>query len=166
MPGPKPSGEERTEEVSAQQQEIADQLRDLEDPDGDLLGRPEEFAREAEELARQLADGGPTQETLERQRRLFQRMLDAGRSLEDEDLDPNRRESTAASAVTAEAPEIDIDALRGRRYPLPPEDLLRNLPLFYRPLVFDYFDRLNRPATGTPAVDPPSRENGSSSGRG
>ncbi|MFV1986664.1 MAG: hypothetical protein ACC682_05260 [Gemmatimonadota bacterium] len=167
MPGPKPSGEERTEEVSAQQQQIAEQLRDLEDPDGDLLGRPEELAAEAEELARKLADSGPTQETLERQRRLFQRMLDAGRSLEDDDLDPNRRESTAASALAAEAPEVDPDALRGRRFPLPPEALLRELPMFYRPLVFDYFDRLNRPVAGPPPrVDPPAPENGSGAGRG
>jgi hypothetical protein len=166
MPGPKPSGQERTEQVSAQQQQIADQLRDLEDPEGDLLGRPEELAAEAEALARQLADSGPSQETLERQRRLFRRMLDAGRSLEDEDLDPNRRESTAGRAVVREAPEIDLDALRGRRFPLPSEALLRDLPIFYRPLVFDYFDRLNRPAASPPVTPPPPPpESGSGSER-
>ncbi|MDX1393755.1 MAG: hypothetical protein R3195_05170 [Gemmatimonadota bacterium] len=174
MPGPKPSGRERTEEVTSQQQQIADRLRDLEDPEGELLGRPEELAVEAEELARQLADSGPSQETLERQRRLFQRMLDAGRSLEDEDLDPNRRESTTASDIAAEMPEIDPEALRGRRFPLPSEALLRDLPIFYRPLVFDYFDRLNRPAgsgSGSPASgatpeDPPPDSGSSEGGRG
>ena len=153
MPGPKPSGEERTEEVARQQQEIAEELRDMDDSDRDLLGSPEDLAREAEELARRLQDGGPTQETLERQRRLFQRMLDAGRSLEDEEEpDPNRRESTTGRAVPRDAPEIDLDALRGRRFPLPAEDLLRDLPIFYRPLIFDYFDRLNRSGGRPPAT--------------
>jgi hypothetical protein len=154
MPGPKPSGEERTEEVARQQQQIAEELQDMDDSEGDLLGSPEELAREAEELARQLEESGPTQETLDRQRRLFERMLDAGRSLEEEDEepDPNRRESTTGQAVPRGAPEIDIDALRGRRYPLPSEDLLRDLPIFYRPLIFDYFDRLNRSgSTARPA---------------
>ncbi|MDH3734420.1 MAG: hypothetical protein OEU54_12850, partial [Gemmatimonadota bacterium] len=169
MPGPKPSGEERTQEAARQQQEIAEQLSDIEDPEGDLLGRPEELAREAEELARQMADSGPTQETLERQRRLFRRMLDAGRSLEDEDMDPNRRESTTGTAVERAAPDIDPELLRGRRFPLPPEELLRDLPIFYRPLIFEYFDRLNRPRGETrPNREPPGSSasgEGSSSGR-
>lgn len=145
VPGPKPSGQERTRDVTARQEEVAEQLRDLQDPEGELLGRTEELAREAEELARQLAESGPTQETLERQRRLFQRMLDAGRSLEDEDLDPNRRESRTGAARSRSSPEIDPDVLRGRRFPLPSDALLRDLPIFYRPLIFEYFDRLNRP---------------------
>jgi polyhydroxyalkanoate synthesis regulator protein len=145
MPGPKPSGEERMREVARQQQEIADRLNEVDDPDGELLGRPEEMAAEAAELARRLAEDGPTQETLERQRRLFRRMLDAGRSLEDEDLDENRRESETGTAGPREIPDIDPSLLRGRRFPLPSEDVLRGLPVFYRQLIFEYFDRLNRP---------------------
>jgi len=148
-PGPRPVGRERrSEEVARRQEEIADRLDDLEDPGGELVGRPEEMASEARELARQLGADGPTQETLERQRRLFQRMLDAGRSLEDEDLDPNRRESRTGRTVPHEVPQIDPELLRGRRFPLPPEALLRELPVFYRPLIFQYFDRLNRAAPG------------------
>jgi len=155
MPGPKPSGEQRTEQLSSRQQEIADRLEEIDDTQGDLLGRPEDMAREAAEIARQLAESGPTQETLERQRQLFRRMLDAGRSLEDEDLDPNRRESTTGVAVPHEAPEIDPELLRGRRFPMPSEALLRELPIFYRSLIFDYFDRLNRrpPTPGGPPPD-------------
>ncbi|MCG8467395.1 MAG: hypothetical protein MJB57_04195, partial [Gemmatimonadetes bacterium] len=159
MPGPKPAGQEQIQEqIARQQQEIADELGDLEDPEGELLGRPEEMAEEAAEIARQLALDGPTQETLERQRRLFRRMLDAGRSLEDEDLDPNRRESETGRAGPRAPPEIDPDLLRGRRFPLPSEAALRELPVFYRALIFDYFDRLNRsPASRSSADrrDPP-----------
>ena len=145
MPGPRPSGDERRrEEIARRQEEVAEELGELEDPEGDLLGRPEEMAEEAAELARQLELEGPTQETLERQRQLFRRMLDAGRSLEDEDLDPNERESRAATAPPGTPPPIDPELLRGRRYPAPSEVLLRELPLFYRSLIFEYFDRLNR----------------------
>ncbi len=153
MPGPRPSGEERRrEEVARRQEEVAEELGELEDPEGDLLGRPEELAEEAAELAQQLELEGPTQETLERQRQLFRRMLDAGRSLEDEDLDPNERESREATAPPGIPPPIDPELLRGRRYPAPSEALLRELPLFYRSLIFEYFDRLNRvPPSGTEA---------------
>ena len=153
VPGPRPAGEERRrEEVARRQEEIAEELGQLEDPEGDLLGRPEELAEEAAELSRELELQGPTQETLERQRQLFRRMLDAGRSLEDEDLDPNQRESREATADSQAPPPIDPDLLRGRRFPLPGEALLRELPLFYRSLIFEYFDRLNRvppPSDGT-----------------
>lgn len=156
MPGPRPSGEERRrEEIVRRQEEVAEELGELEDPEGDLLGRPEELAEEAAELARQLDLQGPTQETLERQRQLFRRMLDAGRSLEDEDLDPNERESRAATAAPAAPPTIDPELLRGRRFPAPSEALLRELPLFYRSLIFEYFDRLNRVPPGGAA---PRRE--------
>ncbi|MCY3598858.1 MAG: hypothetical protein OXN85_02635 [Gemmatimonadetes bacterium] len=157
MPGPRPSGEERRrEEVARRQEEVAEELGELEDPEGDLLGRPEEMAEEAAELARELELEGPTQETLERQRQLFRRMLDAGRSLEDEDLDPNERESREATAPPGIPPPIDPALLRGRRYPAPSEALLRELPLFYRPLIFEYFDRLNRvpPADAEPRREP------------
>ncbi|MDE2719609.1 hypothetical protein [Candidatus Palauibacter polyketidifaciens] len=153
MPGPRPSGEERRrEEIARRQEEVAEELGELEDPEGDLLGRPEELAEEAAELAQQLELEGPTQETLERQRQLFRRMLDAGRSLEDEDLDPNERESREATAPPGAPPPIDPELLRGRRYPTPSEALLRELPLFYRSLIFEYFDRLNRvPPAGAEA---------------
>ncbi len=159
MPGPKPAGQERTQEqLARQQQEIAEELGEMEDPEGELLGRPEELAEEAASLARQLELEGPTQETLERQRRLFKSMLDAGRSLEDEDLDPNRRESEAGRAAPREPPAIDPDLIRGRRFPLPPESALRELPIFYRALIFDYFDRLNRPKAPPPDPAPRERE--------
>jgi hypothetical protein len=144
VPGPKPSGEQRSTEVAREQEEIAEQLRELDDPQNDLLGRPEELAREAQDIARRIQSGDATPETVERQRRLFRRMLDAGRSLEDEDLDPNRRESETGRTAPRAPPEIDPDLLRGARFPLPSEALLRDLPLFYRRLIFDYFDRLNR----------------------
>lgn len=158
VPGPKPLGQEQIQEqLVRRQEEIASELGEVEDQESDLLGRPEELALEAAELARRLELQGPTQETLERQRQLFRRMLDAGRSLEDEDLDPNRRESEAATAASREPPPIDPALIRERQFPLPLEALLHDLPAFYRPLIFNYFDRLNRSSLGstrTPRQDP------------
>jgi hypothetical protein len=144
VPGPRPAVEERAAEVAREQTEIAEGLRELDDPDDELLGRPEELAQEAEALARGIEAGEADAKTIERQRKLFRRMLDAGRSLEDEDLDPNRRESRTGRAAPRPPPEIDPALLRGARFPLPSEAVLRDLPLFYRQLIFDYFDRLNR----------------------
>jgi hypothetical protein len=144
VPGPKPAVEEKSTQVAQDQAEIAERLRELDDPENELLGRPEELAAEAEALARTIEAGGASPETVERQRRLFRRMLDAGRSLEDEDLDPNRRESETGRAAARRPPDIDPALLRGARFPLPTEAVLRDLPLFYRQLIFDYFDRLNR----------------------
>ncbi len=146
MPGPTPSGREQQEEVMRRQQEIADELGEIEDPEGDLLGRPEELAEEAADLARNLELQPPTAETVERQRMLFRRMLDAGRSLEDDDLDPNQRESESATAPPRAPPPIDPDLLRGLRFPLPDELAIRDLPLVYRALIIEYFERLNREA--------------------
>lgn len=144
VPGPKPSGEERYSEVARQQRDIAEQLRELDTPRNDLLGRPAELAGEAEDLARRIESGAAGPETVDRQRTLFRRMLDAGRSLEDEDLDPSRRESETGRAAPRQPPEIDPALLRGTRFPFPSEEVLRELPLHYRRLIFEYFDRLNR----------------------
>ncbi len=149
VPGPRQTpGSERREEIARRQQEIAEELSELEDPEEELLGRTEEMAEEATEIARDLDQQGPTEETLNRQRRLFQRMLDAGRSIEDEDLDPNERESQTANTPPVLPEDIDPELLRGRRFPVPSEEVLRQLPLVYRAIVFEYFDRLTAGASG------------------
>ena len=144
--------EERARSVAEEQARIGEELQKLDEDRERMLGRPEELAREAEEIARRLAETGDADaQTIERQRRLFRRMLDAGRSLEQEDLDPTRRESRTADQAPHEIPEIDLRLLDGPRFPHPSEALLRRLPAYYRPLIFDYFDRLNarRPPRGS-----------------
>jgi chromosome segregation ATPase len=135
--------EERARIAAEEQARIAEELRELNEAREPLLARPEELAREAEEIARKLSSTAADAETLERQRRLFRRMLDAGRSLEQEDLDPTRRESRTAEQPPHEIPEIDSRLLDGPRFPHPSEALIRRLPAYYRALIFDYFDRLN-----------------------
>ena len=142
IPG-QPRAPRMRQQLAEAQQQIADELGQLEDPDQELAGQPEELAWEAEDLANRLGNQGPDTETVKRQRQLFRRMLDAGRSLEGEEVDEKRRESEAATAEAAAPEEIDPDLLAGG-FPAPQESQLRAVPAFYRVLVLDYFDRMAR----------------------
>lgn len=135
--------------LAEEQAEIGRDLREL--ADREWLGRPEEMAREAARLAGRLAAGAADDEIVAGQRRLFRRMLDAGRSLEGEELDATRRESRVGRALPPEVVLPDPETFAGPRFPHPTEALLRELPAGYRRLVYEYFDRLNgRPDPGRP----------------
>ena len=138
--------------IATRQQRIAEQLRNMSEGSGAeaLPARPEALAEEAEEITRSLRETGIDRETLERQERLFRRLLDAGRTLE-RDPDPNRRESrTAAARESAVPPEPPAGALAGPRYPYPDEAALRRVSPAARRLILDYFDRLNRSGSTGP----------------
>ena len=140
------------EAIAARQQRIAEQLHDLAERAGakSLPARPEALAAEADEISRTLRESGIDRKTLERQERLFRRLLDAGRTLE-RDPDPNRRESrTAAAGESAVPPEPPAGALAGPRYPYPDEAALRSVSPTTRRLILDYFDRLNRSGSTSP----------------
>jgi hypothetical protein len=137
----------RLEELAEGQAEVERDLQELAERTGDqddLLVRPEALAREAAELARRLESGALDPETVERQQTLFRRLLDAGRSLEREDEDPDRRESRPGVQLPSDVPLLDPAVLQGPRYPHPKEEVLRELPPAYRWMVLDYFDRLNQ----------------------
>ncbi|MFQ5679127.1 MAG: hypothetical protein ACE5HP_06680 [Gemmatimonadota bacterium] len=138
-----PGREALLRRLAAEQADIGRRLREL--GDEPLLGDPGEMGREAGQLAERLEAGRADAETLGRQRRLFRRMLDAGRTLEQDEPDPGRRESRTGRTAHREIPPLDPALLAGPRFPHPTDALLKNLPAFYRPLVFDYFDRLNAP---------------------
>jgi hypothetical protein len=138
--------DERLQAVAARQQELSRELRDLAgDPAvGSLPGRPEELAGDADEIARALTAGVLDRETLSRQERLFQRLLDAGRSLEKDERDANRRESTSARPRLAPSPATNGVLESGPRYPYPEEDSMEGLTTAQRRMVYEYFDLLNR----------------------
>ncbi len=137
--------EEAMRRLAELQAEIGRGLEEIpEEPD--LLGEPQELAQEAEAISEEMATGVVRPETRERQRRLFRRMLDAGRSLEQEELDTERRESRTGRQMVQEIPGLDPEILSGPKYPHPSDALLQTLPPFYRRLVLEYFDRLNEAA--------------------
>jgi hypothetical protein len=131
--------------LARRQSEVSEELRQLsEEPAMNELGRrPEALADESAGIARRLAEGQLDAETLARQERLFRSLLDAGRSLERDEEDVDRRESTAARPRIVLVP-VDADTLEsGPRHPYPDAESMQDLTPAQRRLVYEYFDRLN-----------------------
>jgi hypothetical protein len=145
--------EDRLGSLAARQDAVSEDLRDLAgDPAARELGaRPAELASEADEIARRLAAGSLDRETLARQEQLFRQLLDAGRSLEKDERDANRREATTARPRLTLRPDGGTVEEASPRYPYPEEGQLEGLTASQRRLVYEYFDRLN----GAPPGDRP-----------
>jgi hypothetical protein len=128
-------------ELAARQQALADELERIR-AETDLTGAGE-LAEEAAELAAELAGGRLDQEVLDRQEQLFRRLLDAGRSLESEQLD-ERKERVSETARQGERRVPIADApVDGLRFPFPTWEELRGLSPDERRLIVEYFRRLN-----------------------
>ena len=107
------------------------------------------MADEAAQLSRRLEGGRLERRTVERQQRLFRRMLDAGRTLQGREEDEKKeRQSTTATGDSVRLPP----ALRARltaddgRLRVPTWDELQLLSPEERRLVVDYFRRLSQPS--------------------
>jgi hypothetical protein len=143
--------------MSAEQMEIARRLGDLNQGGREgLMGDIDALAREAAEIARQMQSGSMPPETRARQERLFHRMLDAGRSLEKDEVEdersaerPSRFDRTGVDALD---PALFRDPTQFRA---PSAEELQALPPAYRRLILDYFERLNR--TQPAATGPTAR---------
>lgn len=129
------------ESLGGRQRAIADELERLRGS-GQIPGAGT-FAEEAKELARRLQGGELDRAVVERQQRLFRRMLDAGRTLQGNEDDPDHpRVSQVAEGDSVHLPAALLrlpgaDALRMPAW----SDLSRYSPEERR-LVADYFRRL------------------------
>ncbi|MFA6130619.1 MAG: hypothetical protein WC731_06545 [Candidatus Omnitrophota bacterium] len=141
---------DRARVLARQQRAVARALDDVQDLDA--TGRTRELAREARTLAQALEAGAADPSTLDRQQRLFRKMLDAGRLLQQEERDEQGpRESKPGDQASPFAPPDG--SVRGRdalRYRTPTWDELRALAPEERRAVLEYFRRLNA-AGGEPA---------------
>ena len=127
--------------MAAQQQAMAQALERMR-AEGQLPG-VKEMADEARELARRLDAGQLDRETVERQERLFRRMLDAGRTLEGEERDDQKeRQSTAAKEGELSLPPALARRFQDGGVRFPSWEELRQLPPEERRLVTEYFRRL------------------------
>jgi hypothetical protein len=133
-------------QMAMQQRAIAQQLERMR-AQGQMPGAGE-LGEEASELARALEAGRLNPETIERQQRLFRRMLDAGRSLqgEEEDERRERQSETGRDGETAIPDALDPRLLRGNEFALPGWDELQRLSPDERRRVLDYFRRLTEGA--------------------
>lgn len=142
------SMQEQIRRLSQQQRALAEQLERLRaETQSEGAG---ELAGEARDLARQLEAGRLDRRTVERQERLFRRMLDAGRTLQGQEQDDQKeRQSTTGTQDDVRLPpalraQLEDDS---RQVRLPTWEQLQGLSPENRRLVLEYFRRLTeRPA--------------------
>lgn len=131
--------------LGARQRALAEQLERLR-AGGNMPGAGE-LADEAKSLARQLEAGRIDRQTVERQERLFRRMLDAGRTLQgsEEDQEKERQSMTASGDSVFLPPALRARLEADPSAPVMPtwEELQRFSPEERR-LVVEYFRRLSR----------------------
>jgi hypothetical protein len=134
-------------DLSQQQGSVARDIENVSRAPGadDALGDLVQLAREAELLAQSLAEGRLTPEVVQRQERLFHRLLDAGRSLEREEFSEDRKSEAPGIFERADVIALSAEQLGIMPYELPDGGELRGLSPAVRQLVLEYFERLNRP---------------------
>ncbi len=135
--------------LAAEQRALAQGLERLRSR-GDIPGAGA-MADEAKDLARRLEAGRLDRETVERQERLFRRMLDAGRTLQGrEDDEKKERESVTAGDDSIHLPPALRAQLQGEngQLRLPTWEELQRLSPEERRLVVEYFRRLSEMENG------------------
>ncbi len=133
--------------LAARQRALAEQLERLRAEGASATAGP--LAQEARELARQLDAGRLDRQTVERQQRLYRRLLDAGRTLTGPEPDENRqRTSRPALGDSVHLPGALAPGATGAgpRLKYPTWEELTGMTPEQRRLVLEYFRRLNAPA--------------------
>jgi hypothetical protein len=136
-------GQSQSRQLARQQREVAARLEDS--GDRDASGRSEEMAREARQIAQQLESAQLDPAVLERQQRLFRKMLDAGRLLEEEEReDTGKREATPWTGTEVFTPSgANASGKAATRFTPPTWNDLRGLTPEERRVVLEYFKRIN-----------------------
>ena len=137
---------EQLRALAARQRALSEQLERMQAQGISSAAGP--LAQEARELARQLEAGRLDQRTIERQQRLYHRLLDAGRTLSNDEPDQNKeRQSRPATGDSVHVPGALKPGATGAgpRLRYPTWDELQGLTPEERRLVLDYFRRLNAP---------------------
>jgi hypothetical protein len=138
---------EQLQRLAARQRALAQELEKLRGQ-GDISGAGP-MADEAKELSRRLEAGRLDRQLVERQQRLFRRMLDAGRTLQGREEDQKKeRQSTTATEDSVHLPPALRARLQGedQRLRVPTWEELQQLSPEERRLVVDYFRRLSQPS--------------------
>jgi hypothetical protein len=137
---------EQMRALAARQRALAEQLERLQATGGSAGAG--QLAQEARELARQLEAGRLDPQTVQRQERLYRRLLDAGRTLSGSEPDEQKeRTSRPATGDSVRLPDVLKPGATGAgpklRYPT--WEALVGLTPEQRRLVLEYFRRLNAP---------------------
>ena len=149
--------ERQLAEVKARQERILDEARRLAKEFGDrreILGRLDDTVEEMERTLAEMERSGASQETVDRQKRILSRLLDAQRSMRRRDYTRRRASESGRDysrtvpgalpeSVTRVAQELREDLLRAMQQGYPSE---------YRELIRAYFERLTGDADGAGAA--------------
>lgn len=138
---------DQLQRLAARQRALAQELEKLRGQ-GEISGAGQ-MADEAKELSRRLEAGRLDRQVVERQERLFRRMLDAGRTLQGREQDQKKeRQSTTATDDSVHLPPALRARLLGddQRVRVPTWEELQQLSPEERRLVVDYFRRLSQPS--------------------
>lgn len=135
--------QQESRQLARQQRDVAAKLDDVGDRDD--TGRAEELAREARQIAAALEQAQVDPAILERQQRLFRKMLDAGRMLEEEEReDTGKREAKSWSGSDVFTPAgTSATGRAASRFQPPTWNDLRGLTPDERRIVLEYFKRIN-----------------------
>jgi hypothetical protein len=132
-------------QLAMQQRALAQQMERMR-AGGQLPGAGQ-MAREAKDLSKTMEAGRLNQDMVDREQRLFKRMLDAGRTLQgQEDDDKKERQSTTAKdAPPGVPPALDPRIRNGTgEIRLPSWEALQRLSPDERRRVVDYFQKLTQ----------------------
>ena len=138
--------QEQLRQLGAKQRALAEELQKLKG--GANMPGAGEMSEEAKDLAKRLEGGRLDRQVVERQERLFRRMLDAGRTLQGKEEDERKeRQSTVATDDSIRLPPALRAKLMGDddRLRVPSWEELQQLSPEERRLVVDYFRRLSEP---------------------
>lgn len=145
LPGRQPGAQ-----AAAQARALAERQRALAEKldgagSGEVAQRSAELSKEMRQIASKLQTGRVDQALLDRQQRLFHRLLDAGLSMEkDEREDTGKRESQSATGREGViTPGTTASGRPAMRYPPPDWNELRGLSAEERRAVLEYFKRIN-----------------------
>ena len=141
------------ERIGREQQRLRQQLEQLQQEQQDpqkndeakLLGRLDRAQQEMKEVEEQLKNGDASGELEEKQQRILSRLLDAQRSVNRRDFEPQRESRPGEDVARPSPPQLPMDALRENdRLRL---DLLKaeadRYPAQYRALIESYLRTLN-----------------------
>jgi hypothetical protein len=144
--------EQRLAQLAAQQEMIRQGLEEMQQEFSeakDLLGDMEEIKESMQEVERDLGQKRADPRVMKRQQEILSRLLDAQRSMRQQEMSPRRESRTATLAERRSPPPLPENLLKFDRSL--EEDVLRGAddryPAQYRKLVEEYFRALSRETT-------------------
>ena len=135
-------------DLAAQQKQLREQLEQIQKDQElkrEIVGRLDQTAKDMKDVEEVLQSGASPGDLAEKQQRILSRLLDASRSVNRRDFDPERESKPGEAITRRSAPELPADLLRENdRLRL---DLLKaeadRYPARYRAFIEAYLRALN-----------------------